>query len=133
MVPELRDSFSEYVRFWEGLADEVAYLDMRREGPEDDHRGLRGDWACPFLWQRMTILWDGTVLPCLMHGVPDFSLLRLGQVGQRNLKEMWLGPQASRYRALHQAGKAHTLEACDRCSFRSMELEKMATAKGTSR
>ena len=125
MLPELKNHFQEYISFWKSTADEIAYLDMRREGPQDDHRGQTADWACPFLWQRMTILWDGTVLPCLMHGVSDFSLLRLGQVGENSLKDLWLGAQAAGYRKLHQAGKAHTLEACDRCSFRSMELEKM--------
>ncbi len=129
MLPELKERFKEYVEFWEPTADEVAYLDMRREGPEDDHRGQVADWACPFLWQRMTILWDGTVLPCLMHGVSDFSLLKLGKVGEKSIKEMWQGAQAAGYRKLHQTGKAHTLEACDRCSFRSMELEKLGMGK----
>ncbi len=124
MLPELREEFPRYVRFWEPLAEEVAYLDMRREGPQDDHRGRVADWACPFLWQRMTILWDGTVLPCLMHGVSDFSLLALGKVGEKSLREMWQGGQAARYRRLHAEGRAHELEACDRCSYRAMELEK---------
>lgn len=124
MLPELQAEFPRYVRFWESTADEVAYLDMRREGPEDDHRGQTADWACPFLWQRMTILWDGTVLPCLMHGVSDFNLLALGKVGEKSIREMWNGEQEKRYRALHQQGLAHQLEACDRCSYRAMELQK---------
>ncbi len=128
MIPEVKERFKDYVEFWEPTADEVAYLDMRREGPQDDHRGQVSEWACPFLWQRMTILWDGTALPCLMHGVSDFSLLKLGQVGEKSIKEMWLGAQAARYRQLHQAGKAHELEACDRCSYRSMEIEKLRRA-----
>lgn len=125
MLPELKEDFPRYVRFWEQLADEVAYLDMRREGPEDDHRGRVADWACPFLWQRMTILWDGTVLPCLMHGVSDFALLALGKVGEQSIQAMWNGEQEKRYRQLHREGQAHQLEACDRCSYRAMELEKM--------
>ncbi len=128
MLPELKNRFHEYVEFWRPSADEVSYLDMRREGPLDDHRGREAGWACPFLWQRMTILWDGTVLPCLMHGVSDFSLLSLGRVGERSLRELWQGAQATRYRKLHQTGKAHTLEACDRCSYRAMEIEKLQEA-----
>ena len=129
LLPELQSEFSDYVRFWETVADEVAYLDMRREGPHDDHRGQVADWACPFLWQRMTILWDGTVLPCLMHGVSDFRLLALGNVAEKSIKELWNGEQEKRYRALHQDGRAHQLEACDRCSYRAMELEKLALGK----
>jgi MoaA/NifB/PqqE/SkfB family radical SAM enzyme len=129
MLPELRSIFRQYSEFWRPWADEVAYLDARREGPQDDHRGQHANWACPFLWQRMTILWDGTVMPCLMHGVTDFSLLALGSVQQHSIKALWQSEQAARYRRLHWEGRAHELEACDRCSFRGMELEKMGITK----
>ncbi len=129
LLPELKESFPQYVEFWKTVADEVAYLDMRREGPEDDHRGKVGGWACSFLWQRMTILWDGTVLPCLMHGVSDFNLLALGKIGENTVQELWTGEQERRYRKLHQEGNAHQLEACDRCSYRAMELEKQAAVR----
>ena len=124
MLPELEPRFSRYVDFWKPHADEVAFLDMRHESPQDNHRGKVSDWACPFLWQRMTILWDGTLLPCLMHGVSDFSLLALGNVQERSIRSLWLSAQTEGIRQLHQQGRAHELEACDRCSFRSMELEK---------
>jgi radical SAM protein with 4Fe4S-binding SPASM domain len=132
MLPELRQVFGQYTEFWKPWVDEVAYLDARREGSQDDHRGLRSEWACPFLWQRMTILWDGTLLPCLMHGVTDFSLLALGNVQESSIKTLWQSEQAARYRALHQAGRAHELEACDRCSFRAMELEKLGITKASA-
>jgi len=129
LLPELESSFPEYVGFWQPLADEVAYLDRRREGPGDDNRGRVAAWACPMLWQRMSILWDGTLLPCLMHGVADFGLMALGNVRQVEIKEMWLGERLEHIRQLHRAGRAHELEACDRCSFRAMELEKMGISK----
>lgn len=50
VLPELRDSFQQYVEFWTPVADEVGCVDMRREGPMDDHRGLIADWACAVLW-----------------------------------------------------------------------------------
>lgn len=129
MLPELKEAFPRYVEFWKPHADEISYLDMRRESPQDDHRGLRGDWACPYLWQRMTILWDGTTLPCPMPGISNFDWLALGNVSQKTLKEMWASPENARYRQFHQAGRAHELEACDRCSFRANELEKLGVAK----
>ncbi len=125
LLPELREGFPQYVEFWQETADEVAYLDTRRETPDDDHRGLVADWACPFLWQRMAILWDGTLLPCLMHGVSDFNLMSLGNVKEVSIKEMWQGKKATQYRELHKSGQAHKLEACDICSYRAMELEKL--------
>jgi pyruvate-formate lyase-activating enzyme len=129
LLPELKEGFPQYVEFWQGIADEVSYLDPRREGPDDDHRGLVADWACPFLWQRMAILWDGTLLPCLMHGVSDFELMALGNVQEVNIKDMWLSERANSYRELHKSGQAHKLEACNICSFRAMELEKLGIGK----
>lgn len=130
LLPELKDGFPQYVEFWQGIADEVAYLDDRQETPEDDHRGLVADWACPFLWQRIAILWDGTLLPCLMHGVSDFSLMSLGNVKEVSIKEAWQSEQAAYYRELHKSGQAHQLEACDRCSYRAAELAKLGITKG---
>jgi MoaA/NifB/PqqE/SkfB family radical SAM enzyme len=132
LLPELRQVFPQYVEFWKDVADEAAYLDPRREGPQDDHRGLVADWACPFLWQRMTILWDGTLLPCLMHGVSDFQLLALGNVREVSIRDMWLSQRAAMYRDLHKQGQAHRLEACDRCSYRASELEKLGITKARS-
>ena len=126
LLPELKESFPRYVEFWQGIADEVAYLDSRHETPDDDHRELVADWACPFLWQRMAILWDGTILPCLMHGVSDFELMVVGNVKDVSIKDAWLSKRADSYRELHKTGQAHKLEACDRCSYRAMELEKLA-------
>jgi MoaA/NifB/PqqE/SkfB family radical SAM enzyme len=123
-LPDLVDTFPEYVAFWQEIADEIGYLDARSEGPQHDHRGRVGDWACPFLWQRMTILWDGTLLPCLMHGVPDFQLLAFGNVNTISIKDAWSSERERRYRELHRDGRAHELDACDRCSFRASELDK---------
>lgn len=130
-LPELMAGFPEYVEFWKDVADEISYLDARNEGPQFDHRGRVAAWACPFLWQRMTILWDGTLLPCLMHGVPDFDLLAHGNVHSMSIEEAWNGERERMYRELHRSGRAHELEACDRCSFRASELDKLGAAAPT--
>lgn len=130
LLPELKESFAQYVEFWKSIADEVAYLDARRETPNDDHRGPVADWACPFLWQRMVILWDGTLLPCLMHGIPDFSLMSLGNISKISIKEVWHSQRVSKYRELHKLGQAHKIKACAQCSYRAMELEKLKIKLG---
>ena len=129
LLPELEESFPQYVEFWQSIADEVAYLDARHETPDDDHRGLVANWSCPFLWQRMVILWDGTLLPCLMQGISDFNLMSLGNAKEISIKEMWQSKKAAYYRELHKSGQAHKLEACDRCSYRAKELEKLGIKK----
>jgi len=125
MLKEIKEHWREYLNLWQPLADEIGYLDAREEGLGIDHRGLRADWACPFLWQRMVILWDGTILPCLMHGVEDLSLMKLGNVKNMNIKEAWLSERNNFYRTIHKQGEPHKIEACDRCSYRAMEINKL--------
>jgi len=127
MLKAIQEHWDEYLKLWEPLADEIGYLDARKEGRGIDHKGLKADWACPFLWQRMTILWDGTILPCLMHGVEDMSLMTLGNVKDVNIKDVWSGKRNSLYRTLHKKAQSHKIEACDRCSYRAMEIEKSET------
>ena len=132
LLPELKESFADYVGFWEPVADEVGYLDARDEtgkghqaetDPCEADSGATG-WACPFLWQRLMILWDGTVLPCLLHAVKDFTPMVLGQAGKDRLQDLWLGARIQAYRENHRKGRCGDIPACKRCSYREMEANK---------
>jgi phosphoglycerate dehydrogenase-like enzyme/MoaA/NifB/PqqE/SkfB family radical SAM enzyme len=129
MLPEVKEHLEEYKALWGPLADELGYIDAREEGLGVDHTGLRGEWACPFLWQRMVILWDGTLLPCLLHGVSDFSLMSLGNVKDVSIKGMWNSEKMNRLRELHRKGLSHDIKACDICSYRAKEFEKLGVRK----
>jgi MoaA/NifB/PqqE/SkfB family radical SAM enzyme len=134
LLPELKETFPRYVKFWEPVADEVSYLDAREEGGRDfpcDAASTRGSeescpWACSFLWQRMMILWDGTVLPCLMHAVKDFGEMTLGKAGKDPLCGLWLSEKFQRLRALHRCGRSGAIATCRQCSYREMELKKLS-------
>jgi MoaA/NifB/PqqE/SkfB family radical SAM enzyme len=126
MLSEMREHWDEYIKHWSGIADEVGFLDAREEGAGIDHRGVScKDFFCPFLWQRMTILWDGTLLPCLMHGVDDFDLMSFENIKNISIKEAWHSTRENCYRKLHRSGMSHELKACDRCSYRAMEINKI--------
>jgi len=124
LFEELKPDFGRYVEFWKDYADEVSYLDKREETKYVED-GKPANWACPFLWQRMTILWDGTILPCLMHGVKDFSSMILGNVADCSIKDLWKGKKENQFRELHKSGKSHEIMACGHCSYRTMEIEKI--------
>ncbi len=131
LLPELKHSFSDYVKFWEQIADEVSYLDARRETQVRPHPELlknnsqiEAKWACPFLWQRMMILWDGSVFPCLMHGVRDMEEMKLGNAATESISSMWNSEKSARIRALHKDGRSEELGACLICSYREMEIQK---------
>lgn len=120
LIPELLGREQEYLAFWQPTVDEVAYLDMKNE--TGDHRGTIYDWACPQLWQRMTIMWDGTLLPCC-HDI--YGWMAFGNVMDLSIKEMWKSEKAQEYRRLHREGLAHEIPACDRCPLRESEIAKL--------
>jgi len=132
LLPELKEGFADYVKFWQPFADEVSYLDARSETLRDYHcqqqacsDTYEGRWACPFLWQRMMIMWDGSCYPCLLHGVKDVEEMKLGNANKDSLRQMWNSQALNEIRRMHKEGKSHKIKACNTCSYRAMELDKL--------
>ncbi|MGB7789246.1 MAG: radical SAM/SPASM domain-containing protein [Methanoregula sp.] len=126
LVPELQGHEQEYATFWKSRSDEVAYLDMKDEMENPDHRGIIDYWACPQLFQRMTITWEGTILPCV-HDI--YEWMSLGKIETTTIKEAWNSAAEQNYRERHKAGKAHEIPACDRCPLRENEIDKIHGGK----
>jgi radical SAM protein with 4Fe4S-binding SPASM domain len=125
LLGELKRDFNDYVAFWRQYADEVSYLDAREEETDTIKINDTAAWACPFLWQRMTILWDGTILPCLMHGITDFGSMMLGNIKDCFISELWQGEKERLLREAHRNGESHRIPACVECSYRAMEIGKL--------
>lgn len=119
LLPELEADLDGYKNFWMEFADEVSYLDYKEM--KEKRKGIRYPWACPQLWQRMAIWWDGTVLPC---NHDDEGLLNLGKVGGRSIGEMWHSELSNYIRDKHKAGLGHEISACDGCYLRDSEIRK---------
>lgn len=129
LFPEAVKHLDRFQAVWADRVDEIAGIDARDEGDGVDHRGKHTcAFACPFLWQRMVVLYDGTLLPCLMHGVQDAGLLALGRVQEVSIAEQWCSDRLERLRQLHVEGSSHRNEACDRCSYRDVEIRKAQRA-----
>lgn len=122
LVPEIQGKEEQYAAFWSPIVDEVAYLDMKSEADNPDHRGIVFDWACPMLWQRMTITWDGKILPCI-HDIFEWD--SFGKINDISIKEAWTSSKENRFRDLHREGKAHDIPRCDRCPYRESEIRKL--------
>ncbi|HNW92344.1 MAG TPA: radical SAM protein [bacterium] len=113
-----------YAKFWEGRVDEIAYLDYKEM--KERRCGIAADWACPQLWQRLCIWWDGTVVPC---NHDDDAHLQLGNANHDRIVACWQQPRLQEVRALHRQGMAHTVAGCDGCYLRDSEIGKLG-AKG---
>jgi radical SAM protein with 4Fe4S-binding SPASM domain len=119
LIDELKDKVDEYTKFWEEIADEVACIDLKNEVG----RVVVGEynWACPQLWHRMTIAWDGRIVPCVND---TFCKMCLGSVPERSVEEAWKSEKMENMRKLHRKGLAHTIEDCLDCPLRSAQILK---------
>lgn len=120
MLPELVPYYEKYKQFWSRIADEVAYLDYKEMKERKADKMF--SWACPQMWQRMAVLWDGTILPC---NHDDDAKLVLGKVGENSIYEAWNSSKLKEIREIHKRGDAHTINACNGCYLRDSEIYKL--------
>ncbi len=124
MLPEIQADLENYKNFWMERVDELAYLDYK--DMKDKKTGIEYPWACPQLWQRMAIWWDGTILPC---NHDDEGLLCLGNTRDTTIEQAWHSQELGWIRAAHQAGQSHQIPACDGCYLRDSEILKLKKGK----
>jgi radical SAM protein with 4Fe4S-binding SPASM domain len=124
-LPELQPNLEEYAKFWEKIADEVGYIDFK----DYSHikRELIYDWACPYLWQRMMVSWDGTISVCQFDYI---NSCKLGNVNNGDtIRSAWKGKTMEKIRELHKQGRAHEVGVCNGCAFRTTEILKLMGGK----
>lgn len=124
MLPDMEDDFREYKDFWAQRVDEVSFLDYEDIKVK---KGIRHPWACPQLWQRMAVWWDGTLFPCNK----DFNaLLSLGNIRQNTIKEAWHSKKLNSIREAHRKGRAFQIPVCDTCQLRNSSISMLKKRKG---
>ncbi|NQT49985.1 radical SAM protein [Candidatus Kuenenbacteria bacterium] len=121
LIPSVVGHEQEYKDFWLDIGvDEVAYLDFK--DMKDHHLGLEHDWACPQLWQRMAVLWDGTLIPC---NHDDENEIKIGNVKDVSIKKQWNSEKLNKIRELHKQGQSHRVPGCNGCYLRDSEINKL--------
>ena len=110
----------EYAHYWSPYCDETAAIDFKEA--EERNKTLEApDWACPQLWQRMTIEWDGCIMPC---NNDDYRRLSPGNVSDMGVFNSWHAPMVQNARELHKQGRSHELASCNGCPWRTTQLLK---------
>jgi MoaA/NifB/PqqE/SkfB family radical SAM enzyme len=70
--------------------------------------------SCPFIWSTMSVLWDGTVVPCCLDTRGDYPL---GQASERPLREIWNGAPLRALRHKLLAGEYQDIPLCAGCDM----------------
>ncbi len=108
-----------YIHKWKSYADEVAMLEYTDETVRET--GIKADWACPQLWQRLTIEWNGSVFACNNDSLRG---LYLGNAKDRSIHDCWHDERLMEIRRLHREGLSHQIKACDGCPWRTAQIRK---------
>ena len=109
-----------FKNFWGDYADEISYTDYRnQDGLDKVNRYTREkkenkSYACPALWQRMTINATGEVTACCRDAG---KRLKLGQMNgeEGTLTKIWEGEELKKARKLHEEKQAYRIDACNGC------------------
>lgn len=125
VMEETKDQLDAFREKWEALgADEVVFKEYCSWGGQDGQfaplaplkrqaelKTLRPH-PCMYLWQGVTVMWDGRVVPCCY----DYDAkMVMGDLRHETLDEIWNGAQYVELRANERAGKNDSA-LCGNCS-----------------
>lgn len=108
----------EYRGYWSSRCNEVAVVDFKSQPAPG--RPCPG-WACPQLWQRLTVDSTGNILMC---NNADTRTQPLGHASSLSLAEAWRHPRLLEARLLHKRGLSHYVRACSDCPWRNAQSAK---------
>lgn len=118
-MKENENELESFDKFWGIDADVITYVDYRNQDGLDDQdryrqkRKSNKTYACPSLWQRMTINSTGQVTACCRDAG---KRLEIGDLNTSpSLLDIWNGEPLATARDLHKRGLGGTLDACNGC------------------
>lgn len=80
-------------------------------------------FTCPQLWQRLMVLDNGDVYPCC-HAFEEPDDLKLGNIHQTPLIEMWRGEKLGKLRETHARGDYKEIATCSTCAYPKQPIEE---------
>ena len=80
-------------------------------------------FTCPQLWQRLMVLNNGDVYPCC-HAFEEPEDLKLGNIHQTPLVEMWNGAKLGNLRELHTRGEYKKIATCAKCAYPKQPVDE---------
>ncbi len=104
------DWFKRVYDFFGPLVDYMTFT------PEYKHectaKELRPNFVCQYPFQRITIIWDGTMPLCVADKKPDYII---GNLNNDNIYDVWHGDKMNHVRQRHMEHKAGEIEPCSIC------------------
>lgn len=109
-----KKEIKEFIEFWK---NKVNYISIQENIDfknllQENKRAINSNFVCPQLFQRLVVQWDGTVTPCC---VDANNTLKLGNIKENSLKEIWNSKKLKAIRELHLSFNYHKIPVCSVC------------------
>lgn len=109
-----------FEHYWTDKVDYIVIQDFMTPDIQGDYHHLdvvdrapAPEFRCPQPWQRLYIRGNGDVTPCCAM---FSSYLKLGNIHEHSLVELWNSPEAKSLRKLHAEGRLRENAVCLKCS-----------------
>ena len=106
----IKDTKQDYYDAFSSIVDFITI------NPDYDHslKDTRIDpnHVCQYLYQRLTVMWDGTIPLCICDKSKEVVL---GKLGVNSLYDIWHGPVLNKMRALQKQGRIKEIAPCTKC------------------
>jgi wyosine [tRNA(Phe)-imidazoG37] synthetase (radical SAM superfamily) len=114
-----------FINRWSPLVDLITFQDYTNRGEDTERLHSERDVfervgrrACPQIWQRIIVTWDGKVVMCCRDWESKNVLGELDYSAGRDLEYFWRGKRLSNIRRLHLKGGLDDISACSKCSYK---------------
>jgi radical SAM protein with 4Fe4S-binding SPASM domain len=114
----------KFIEMWQPVANRVGLIKERNPlGSKKKNKGF----ACPQIWQRLMICWDGEVRMCCGDW---YGEVVLGNVKKEKIHDIWHSEKLKKIRKLHAENNFNKIPVCAKCEINTpradKELEKLA-------
>lgn len=104
----------EFIETWGPISDEILFLEYKDYSRDADDKE-QAPYACPLLYQRLMIHWDGTVPMCIND---EYEESVMGDVVEKSMREIWKDAPLREAREHHRRGmRGEKYENCNVCAL----------------
>ena len=102
--------FENMYAFFSPIVDHMTFT------PEYPHDGLekklKPNFTCQYPFQRITIMWNGTIPLCISDKKCDYEL---GDLNKDSIYDIWHGEKTKKARVMHVSNRAAEIKCCSIC------------------
>lgn len=116
-MEETASALKQFTKQWQPLVDTITIHDVNTgygtlKDRRVEKRPLKRRVPCRELWLKLQVLWNGDVTVCCI----DYDgRLKIGNIQNNSLHELWFGAELTRMREVHQAREFERIPICNKC------------------